>query len=499
MENTRTQVAVAPVRDERIRSNGSSSADVRPRRDLFSRRRIRERVRGIVRVLTLVSGDVFAAAVALLLSMILADGPGASPDRWTQLMPLSGLLVVGAMAALGTYGPAHARREYHKAGFLGGALVVVTWMVFGRFYPALQLPLSALLVFAAAWGVGSVGARHMYDWAVQKMYRAGFGRRRTLIIGDHESAWQIIEDLMVSAEKFTQIVGHLVPDPARDPTALGGLDQLGEIIESQDVWAVIVSSRLDMVPFRKVLHQCLLHGTSVSVVPEILSELPYQVSSEKLLGWPLIRLEMSQLHWVQVVLKRTTDLVLSLAGMVLLLPVYAAVALAVRLNSEGPIFFRQQRLGVGGKPFTIYKFRSMLTDAEEILQRDPELYAEYVANDYKLPPSRDPRVTSVGAFLRRTSLDELPQLFNVLKGEMSLVGPRPIVPEEIENYGSEAGMFLAVKPGVTGQWQINGRSQVGYPERARLDLEYIENWSLIEDLEILFKTVPHLIRGDGAH
>lgn len=498
-QNARTRLRLAPLSGIKRRSDNAAHVDLRPKRDLFSRRRIRERVRGILRVAALIGGDLFGAGLALAVTLALLAEPNAGLPRWTQLMPMVALLIMGTMAALGTYGPAHARRDYHRAGFVGGSIVMLAMMVLGTFYAAFRLPLAVCIVFGAAWGMASVGVRRLYDRAVQAMYRAGYGRRRTLIIGDHDSAWRIVEDLLLSAEQFTHVVGHLSPDPARDATALGGLEQLGKVIEEQDVWAVIVSGSLDIERFRDVLKQCLLHGTSLSVVPEILSEFPCEVSSEKLLGWPLIKLEVSRLHFVQVALKRTTDIVLSLAGMLLLLPVFAAVAVAVKLDSDGPVLFRQKRLGVGGRPFTIYKFRSMHIDAEEKLRSDPSLYAAYVANDYKLPPLRDPRVTSVGAFLRRTSLDELPQLFNVLKGQMSLVGPRPIVPDEIEKYGNEASVFLAVKPGVTGHWQTNGRSHVGYPERANLDIEYIENWSLTKDLEILLKTVPHLLRGDGAH
>jgi lipopolysaccharide/colanic/teichoic acid biosynthesis glycosyltransferase len=213
----------------------------------------------------------------------------------------------------------------------------------------------------------------------------------------------------------------------------------------------------------------------------------------------LIELQMPRLHLAQVILKRTVDVVLSALGILLLAPLLVAVAVGVKVESPGPVFFRQKRLGLGGEPFTIFKFRSMRKDAEEILAGNEELNRRHQENGFKLPESEDPRISAFGAFLRKSSLDELPQLFNVLKGDMSLVGPRPIVVPELEHYGEGASTFLAVRPGVTGQWQINGRSEVGYPQRALLDIDYIREWSLGSDLDILVRTVPAVIRRKGAH
>jgi exopolysaccharide production protein ExoY len=274
---------------------------------------------------------------------------------------------------------------------------------------------------------------------------------------------------------------------------------LSPLIERDDIRSVIVSAHLDTDAFRNIVRVCFAHGTPVSVVPATLTGLPCRVSPREFHGWPLIELQMPRLHLTQVILKRTVDVVLSALGLLLLSPLLALIAIAVKLDSPGPVFFRQKRLGLGGKPFTIYKFRSMRADAEEVLAANEELQRRYRENGFKLPEREDPRVSRLGAFLRKSSLDELPQLFNVLKGDMSLVGPRPIVVPELENYGEGASTFLAVRPGVTGHWQINGRSRVGYPQRALLDIEYIREWSLGSDLNILLKTVPAVIQRKGAH
>lgn len=186
-------------------------------------------------------------------------------------------------------------------------------------------------------------------------------------------------------------------------------------------------------------------------------------------------------------------------SLILLLPISFVIALLIYVEDRKPVIFRQKRLGRYGKNFYIFKFRTMHKDAEKILKSDLLLYKKYLENDYKLPHDQDPRLLKIGHFLRRFSLDEIPQFFNVLKGDMSLVGPRPIVPDEIERYGEDAEEFLSVKPGITGLWQVTGRSDVPYPDRKYLDLLYIRNRTLRMDLVIIFKTIWKVIARDGAY
>jgi exopolysaccharide biosynthesis polyprenyl glycosylphosphotransferase len=216
-------------------------------------------------------------------------------------------------------------------------------------------------------------------------------------------------------------------------------------------------------------------------------------------GQPFIMLRRVGLRWQQLFLKRLLDVTVSAMALVFLSPLMLFIAAAVRLESKGPVFFRQRRVCRHGHSFDCFKFRSMYTDAEQRLRADPQLYRTYVENDYKLPEEVDTRITRLGRFLRRTSLDELPQLWNVLKGEMSLVGPRPIVPDEIRHYNGEASLLLTLKPGITGAWQVSGRSTLQYPERATVELEYVEQWSLLSDLWILLRTVPAVLTRRGAH
>jgi lipopolysaccharide/colanic/teichoic acid biosynthesis glycosyltransferase len=201
---------------------------------------------------------------------------------------------------------------------------------------------------------------------------------------------------------------------------------------------------------------------------------------------------------VRVAAKRAYDIVGALVLILLTLPTMLIVALAIFVTDPGPVLFRQTRLARDGKPFRIRKFRTMVTDAEDRLHRDPVLYRQYLDNHHKLPADVDPRITRVGRLLRSTSLDELPQLFNVLGGSMSLVGPRPVVRSELVNYGADADMLLSVRPGMTGLWQVRGRSSIGYPERAGIDLEYASSWTMGLDISILLRTVTAVARRTGA-
>ncbi|MEH7259290.1 sugar transferase [Bacillus toyonensis] len=201
-----------------------------------------------------------------------------------------------------------------------------------------------------------------------------------------------------------------------------------------------------------------------------------------------------------IVIKRALDIIGATIGLVLFSPFFIVIPFLFLIGeNKGPIFFKQVRIGEKGKEFRIYKFRTMIVNAEEKLKKNKELYRKYLENNYKLEPHEDPRITRLGQFLRKTSLDEIPQFFNVLKGEMSLVGPRPVVVEELEEYQEKVHEFLSVKPGVTGYWQVSGRSDVGYPERVDLELYYVYNASIWFDIKILLLTVKNVLLSKGAY
>ncbi|WP_241654644.1 sugar transferase [Sporolactobacillus shoreae] len=200
------------------------------------------------------------------------------------------------------------------------------------------------------------------------------------------------------------------------------------------------------------------------------------------------------------IVKRTLDLVGAVVGLVFSLPLFLVISMLYLFgDNKGPVFFKQKRIGQNGKPFYIYKFRSMIVDAEEVLKSNSSLYNKYLINNYKLEPKEDPRITRIGCFLRKTSLDELPQLINVLKGEMSLVGPRPVVIEELKEYGNKQELFLSARPGLTGYWQACGRSEIEYPERCNIELYYVKHQSFKFDVKIIIKTFFSVIKKRGAY
>lgn len=204
--------------------------------------------------------------------------------------------------------------------------------------------------------------------------------------------------------------------------------------------------------------------------------------------------------WHYLFLKRVIDVLGSLIGIILLIPVFLIISIIIKINEPtGKVLFAHNRKGQKGKNFKMYKFRSMCMDAEQRLREDEILFHRFINQGYKLSNEEDPRITKIGRFLRKTSLDELPQLFNVLKGEMSLVGPRPITRDELLEYGNQQNLFLSVKPGITGSWQVSGRSNVEYPERCELELNYAQNANFIGDISILVRTFLVVFSGEGAH
>jgi len=246
----------------------------------------------------------------------------------------------------------------------------------------------------------------------------------------------------------------------------------------------------------RMIELCNHYEVLVRVVPDLYQMSLSRVAMDTLNGIPLITLKQPSLREWQSVLKRIMDVAMSVLVLGISLPIMLLTALAIRLDSPGPIFFRQQRVGQDGELFDLIKFRSMYEDAE---QRVQELKDQNEASGPLFKMRNDPRRTRVGAFIRRVSIDELPQFWNVLKGEMSVVGPRPALPSEVAMYEPWHLQRLEIAPGITGLWQVSGRSDLTFDEMVLLDVYYIENWSLATDLVILAKTIPTVLMGSGAY
>ena len=231
--------------------------------------------------------------------------------------------------------------------------------------------------------------------------------------------------------------------------------------------------------------------TSLAEPRTIASSVPAQTEQ------PVLLASLPQYTGAANVIKRLLDIIGSLCALIISSPILLGVAIAIKLDDGGPVFFSQTRIGLHGKPFKMYKFRSMVTNAEELKKKLAEETGQEDRFIFKMKD--DPRITKVGHFIRKTSLDEFPQLYNVLKGDMSLVGPRPALPEEVARYGSLYSARLLVKPGITGPWQVSGRSDLSQEQSEYLDVSYIENWSIAGDLAILAKTVMVIFTGCGSY
>jgi exopolysaccharide biosynthesis polyprenyl glycosylphosphotransferase len=279
---------------------------------------------------------------------------------------------------------------------------------------------------------------------------------------------------------------------------IGGLDNVADTVERYDADTVAVLSCPEMsgVMLRDLAWELEKTGTDLCVAPALLDVAGPRTTIRPVAGLPLLHMDHPEFTGVRRVVKAAFDRAAAGLALFLLSPLFIFFILLIRLSDSGPGLFRQTRVGRDGRAFTVFKFRTMVVDAEE---RKSHLATLNDGDGVLFKMRRDPRVTAVGVWLRRWSLDELPQLINVLIGDMSLVGPRPALPQEAALYGDHVRRRLAVKPGLTGLWQVSGRSDLSWDESVRLDLRYVENWSFVLDLQILWKTASAVLRGSGAY
>ena len=337
---------------------------------------------------------------------------------------------------------------------------------------------------------------------VESQLRArGIGVSSVIIVGAGEAGRTVMRTVVAHPELGFQIVGFVDDNPEKQTDigrfkALGPVDNLPRLIEAEKVDEVIIT--LPWMSHRKtmrIVYECERRQVRARIVPDLFQMSLSQVDVDNLGGIPLIGVREVGFGRSALVIKRAVDIVGSVVLMLISAPLTGLAALAIKLDSPGPILFSQDRVGLGGKLFKMYKFRSMRRGAEEEQETLREL-DEIDGVTFKI--RADPRTTRVGRFLRRTSLDELPQLWNVLRGEMSLVGPRPNIPQEVSSYLEWHKQRLQVPPGMTGLWQVSGRSLLSFDETVLLDLYYIENWSLWLDCKILLRTIPTVLTGEGA-
>ena len=446
----------------------------------------------------LVVGDLMSASAAGVIA------------AWAGQLPVAGYAVAVALTwclmawVAGLYAGDDLRDWASGLAALPKLLIcglLLSWPLYGLavVLGAAEPAAAAVLATAITVPLSGVGR----SLARAAVHRDTDLRQRVLIVGSGVIAIRLAQQLRSHSQFGLDCVGYVDDDPHphmwADVPHVGGLEDLCDALDRHRVDRVAIAfSRASHEELLAALRACRDRGVAVDIVPRLFEFLDNAPGMAQMGALPLISVSVPRLSRGSRALKRTLDLFGGLVAVIAMAPVLAAIAIAIKLESPGPVLFKQIRMGRGGRPFNVYKFRSMYEDAEV---RKREFAALNDLEDgvmFKI--HADPRVTRVGRFLRRSSLDELPQLFNVIRGEMSLVGPRPLILSEVESFREDWHQRrMDLRPGMTGPWQVAGRSDLSYQEMLRLDYSYVSGWTLGRDVEMLLATIPAVVSGRGAY
>lgn len=496
-----------------------------------ARRRAPEWVLPAVRIL-LVLLDCAVTVASFFLAFSLREGdPILSDTAWAwskSFVPYAGVVMFLVLVRIATF-------FYQRLYNLQGAFSYVDQAV--RIFKATAIGSLVIVAFTFLFRGGTAFREFSYSRGVFVLdffvalifftalhlgfrYLQTLARKRdlnlipTLLIGISPEAEQTVRELEARPDLGYRVVGIVSTDDGRQKELLGvpvighvrDLSDLIKTIQAQEV--IITDSKMPSeLLFESMMRLGREQKVEFRLAPTLFNILPQKTSVEQLGVLPMLRLFREPLSDAARFVKRTSDLLIAGTALLILSPLMMIVGIIIKLGSKGPIFFRQERVGMDGRVFLCYKFRSMRADADESIHREAyikniEGADEANAGNDEAPVfgkvKDDPRVTGFGRFIRRTSLDELPQLLNVMKGDMSVVGPRPPIPYEVEQYELWHRKRLDMKPGITGLWQVSGRNRLKFEEMVRIDIFYIENWSLLLDLKIILLTIPAILRGDGA-
>jgi Undecaprenyl-phosphate galactose phosphotransferase WbaP len=461
----------------------------------FAQPRVRSRSAERATGLAFVAADSLALYTAFAITVIVRGAVGTAPlwPTYLRLIPFLAAIPV-LIALLGLYpgvllNPVDEFRRLTIAIGVGMSLVVVATFllkganIYSRAVFLAAIPLTAGLALWARWLVRTFCSK-MSWWGIP-----------TVLVGPLEQVEAMRRTVEARPQTGIRTAGVIIADrdwlPSGPEKYLGG----GAIPYALVVIPAGTDARW-MLQVERLVWGC----RKIIVVPQSMELLWSWMEIRDCCGTVGLEVGRALLRRRARFAKRVMDVVLALGGGALILPLFAAIAMLLKLSSKGPVFYSQARVGEGGATFQAWKFRTMVQHADDLLeqclQTDPALRAEWSAQ-HKL--RNDPRVTLIGRFLRQTSLDELPQIWNVIRGEMSMVGPRPIVADEVVRYGEEFDLYQKVMPGITGQWQVSGRSDTSYERRVAMDVHYVRNWSVWLDVYLLFRTVGVVLRKKGAY
>jgi exopolysaccharide biosynthesis polyprenyl glycosylphosphotransferase len=460
--------------------------------------------------------DACCALTAGLLAYALRFAGTESSGFYLPLSLLLSLIWLVAVGLAGGYdsrfigvGTDEFRRVFGACAYLTAAVAIVSYAAkadIARGYVVVALPSLVALDLLARFALRK---------RLHRLRRSGQCMRRVVVVGYAPVMAELTGMLRRETHHGLSVVAAcaadlspggyvsgavevLSPDLVAGVPMILGLDDVVGAVQRYhaDTVAVLACPEMSGLRLRELAWQLEKTNTDLCVAPALLDVAGPRTTIRPVAGMPLLHMDHPEFNGMRRLIKSAFDRTVAFTALIICSPALLVMAAAVRLGDGGPALFRQVRVGQGGRPFKVYKFRTMVLDAEE---QKVGLGTLNEADGLLFKMRRDPRVTPVGAKLRRWSLDELPQLANVLIGDMSLVGPRPALPQEAALYGDHVRRRLAVKPGMTGLWQVNGRSDLSWDESVRLDLRYVENWSFLLDLQILWKTWSAVFRGSGAY
>jgi exopolysaccharide biosynthesis polyprenyl glycosylphosphotransferase len=457
-----------------------------------------------------VTVDAVAAIAAGIVGALVPLGRASMDLRITATLLLPLAYVLALLLAhgyerrfLGT--SAHEYRAVVRAvvGLVGTA-AAISWALHAEFARGLVFVLAPSLLVLGLFG------RHLLRRRLMARRLVGLDTQRTLVVGNVRTVGPMIRQLRRAQGAGMQVVGACVSGIVTDSDrsslvegvpVFGYPEEAMQAINLLEAEVVAVSSDPDLSGsgLRRLAWSLEERNVDLVIAPGLFEVAGPRLSIRPTAGMPLLHVERPAMSGARRACKRLFDLCAASLLLLLTLPLTAAIALAVRWDSAGPVIFRQTRVGAKGRTFSMLKFRTMCVDAEQRRADLLSFQAVDAGNDVLFKMRKDPRVTRVGRVLRRFSLDEAPQLVNVVRGEMSLVGPRPPLPDEVARYEPDAARRLHVQPGLTGLWQVSGRSDLPWDESLRLDLWYVDNWSLVLDVQILTRTLRAVLKGQGAY
>ncbi|MCX4093212.1 sugar transferase [Nocardia sp. alder85J] len=461
-------------------------------------------------------GDLVVIAAAVGVAHVIRFGGSANPPlaislplevRYTAVSALLALVWVACLTGAGTRSPrifGNGTEEYRRllsATVTLFGLIAILSLIFrfdiARGYLAIALPLGLAGLFAQRWW--------WRRWLTRQRL-LGTCEIRVLVVGSPDAAAAMVAAFSRDPGSGYQVVGVCTPE-AIGPGLTVGKHTIPVVGDDRSVLAAVRYTQADTVSvtatddlgpadFRRMAWELDQIGVELIVAPGLVDISGTRLTHRLVASMPMLHVGKPQYDRARSIGKAVFDLVFALTAVTMLAPVLLMIAAAVKLTSAGPVFYLSERIGRSGEPFAMIKFRSMYTDADKHIEK---LIAEQGGNPVFFKIKNDPRVTAVGRVIRKYSLDELPQFFNVLRGEMSVVGPRPQVQREVDSYDGVMRRRLLVKPGLTGLWQVSGRSNLSPEDSMDLDLSYVENWSMVLDLMLVARTVGAVLRGEGAY